>query len=101
MFSFQLFTDLVNGNLGDSGQQEGSSKIVGVVFAGNSLSKDTQSKDSLTKVRSKYREPFPTYIIRGPDKEGYSALFSHSFSLVIKENPMLWVLKRMVSLQFF
>ena len=50
MFSFQLFLDMVTGQLGDVGQQQGSANIVGVVIAGNSLSKDTQDKDSLNKV---------------------------------------------------
>ena len=50
MFSFQLFLDMVTGQLGDVGQQQGSANIIGVVIAGNSLSKDTQDKDSLNKV---------------------------------------------------
>lgn len=51
MFSFQLFVDMVTGQLGDTGQQQGSANIVGVVIAGNSLSKDTQDKDSLNKAK--------------------------------------------------
>ncbi|XP_060578948.1 DNA polymerase delta subunit 2-like [Ruditapes philippinarum] len=50
-FALQMFVDMVTGQLGDPGQQEGTGNIVGVVIAGNSLSKDTQSKDSLTKAK--------------------------------------------------
>ena len=35
-------------------------------------------------------------ITSGPDKEGSVQLFYHNFSLIIKANPMLWVLKRMI-----
>ena len=37
---------------------------------------------------------------RGPDKEGFTALFP-TISLIIQPNPMLWVLKRIVSLTRF
>lgn len=50
-FAIQMFIDLVTGYLGDPCQQEASANIVGVVIAGNSLSKDTQTKDSLTKAK--------------------------------------------------
>ena len=49
-FPFQLFVDMVTGQLGDTGQQQGAANIVAVVVAGNSLSKDTQDKDTLNKV---------------------------------------------------
>lgn len=48
-----MFVDMVTGQLGCPEQQEGTTNIVGVVIAGNSLSKDTQTKDSLTKVSGK------------------------------------------------
>lgn len=50
-FALQMFVDMVTGHLGDPGQQQGGANIVGVVVAGNSLSKDTQTKDSLTKAK--------------------------------------------------
>ena len=50
MFPLQLFIDMVTGCLGDVGQQQGAANIVSVIVAGNSLSKDTQDKDSLNKV---------------------------------------------------
>ncbi|XP_053393610.1 DNA polymerase delta subunit 2-like [Mercenaria mercenaria] len=50
-FALQMFVDMVTGHLGDPGQQTGTANIVGVVIAGNSLSKDTQTKDSLTKAK--------------------------------------------------
>ncbi|KAL4239352.1 DNA polymerase delta subunit 2 [Mactra antiquata] len=50
-FALQMMIDTLTGFLGDPGQQKGTSNVVGVVFAGNSLSKDTQSKDSLTKAK--------------------------------------------------
>lgn len=50
-FALQMFVDMVTGQLCDPGQQEGVANIVGVVIAGNSLSKDTQTKDSLTKAK--------------------------------------------------
>ena len=49
-FPFQLFVDMVTGQSGDTGQQQGVANIVAVVVAGNSLSKDTQDKDTLNKV---------------------------------------------------
>ena len=49
-FALQMFVDMVTGQLGDPGQQAGTANIVGIVIAGNSLSKDTQTKDTLTKV---------------------------------------------------
>jgi len=49
-FRLQMFVDIVTGQLGSPEQQAGTANIVSVVVAGNSLSKDTQCKDSLTKV---------------------------------------------------
>ncbi|OWF46452.1 DNA polymerase delta subunit 2-like [Mizuhopecten yessoensis] len=51
MFPLQLFVDLVTGQLGDAGQQEDSANIVRVIVAGNSLSQDTQDKDSINKAK--------------------------------------------------
>lgn len=42
--------DMVTGQVGDMDQQESSSSIVRVIVAGNSLSQDTQDKESLQKV---------------------------------------------------
>ena len=41
---------MVTGHVGDIDQQESSSSIVRVIVAGNSLSQDTQDKESLQKV---------------------------------------------------
>ena len=49
-FPLQLFVDMVTGHVGDIDQQESSSSIVRVIVAGNSLSQDTQDKESLQKV---------------------------------------------------
>ena len=51
-FLLQLFVDMVTGQAGDIDQQEASSSIVRVIVAGNSLSQDTQDKESLQKVTS-------------------------------------------------
>ena len=48
--ALQLLVDLLTGQLGDECQQKETAKIVRVIIAGNSLSKDTQDKDQLTKV---------------------------------------------------
>ncbi|CAH1795392.1 unnamed protein product [Owenia fusiformis] len=47
----QLLVDLLTGQLGDECQQEAASNILRVVVAGNSLSSETQDKDSLTKAK--------------------------------------------------
>lgn len=49
-FPLQLLVDMVTGHVGDIDQQESSSSIVRVIVAGNSLSQDTQDKDSIQKV---------------------------------------------------
>ncbi|WAQ97312.1 DPOD2-like protein [Mya arenaria] len=50
-FSLQMFVDLVTGQLGCPEQQAGTARIAAVVVAGNSLSKETQNKDTLTKAK--------------------------------------------------
>ena len=50
LLALQLMVDLISGQLGDEDDQNGSSQIVRVVVAGNSLSQDTQDKDSINKV---------------------------------------------------
>lgn len=50
-FLLQLFVDMVTGHVGDIDQQESSSSIVRVIVAGNSLSQDTQDKESLQKAK--------------------------------------------------
>ncbi|VDH97835.1 DNA polymerase delta subunit 2, partial [Mytilus galloprovincialis] len=50
-FPLQLMVDMVTGQVGDMDQQESSSSIVRVIVAGNSLSEDTQDKESLQKAK--------------------------------------------------
>lgn len=50
-FPLQLFVDLVTGQVGDAGQQEDSANIVRVIVAGNSLSQDTQDKESINQAK--------------------------------------------------
>ncbi|XP_029649963.1 DNA polymerase delta subunit 2 [Octopus sinensis] len=50
-FEMQMALDLITGKLGSIYQQEDSSQIVRVIVAGNSLSKDTQDKDSISKAK--------------------------------------------------
>lgn len=50
LFALQLLVDLLTGQLGDGDQQLASSRIVRVIIAGNSLSRSTQDRDSLSKV---------------------------------------------------
>lgn len=46
LFKLQLLIDIVTGNLGDTQDNEMYSKVCRVVIAGNSLSKDTQDKET-------------------------------------------------------
>ncbi|XP_052262937.1 DNA polymerase delta subunit 2-like isoform X2 [Dreissena polymorpha] len=50
-FNLQLFVDMVTGQLGCPEQQAANANIAAVIVAGNSLSKDTQTKDTLTKAK--------------------------------------------------
>jgi len=43
----QLLADMLSGDLGDSALQSRTARIVRVIVAGNSISKDTQDKDSV------------------------------------------------------
>ena len=52
LFSLQLLLDLLTGQLGDADQQRASSQIARVIIAGNSLSRATQDRDSLSKVKA-------------------------------------------------
>ena len=51
LFALQLLVDLLTGQLGDGDQQHASSRIARVIIAGNSLSRSTQDRDSLSKVK--------------------------------------------------
>ena len=47
----QLLIDTIIGQLGGLGEQRAASQISRVILAGNLLSRDTQSKDILNKVK--------------------------------------------------
>lgn len=53
LLGLQLLIDMVTGQLGDEGEQSSAAKISRVILAGNLLSRNTQNKDSFTKVISK------------------------------------------------
>lgn len=50
MLGLQLLVDMVTGQLGDQGEQNGAATISRVLMAGNLLSQGTQDKDASTKV---------------------------------------------------
>ncbi|KAL8585414.1 hypothetical protein ACOMHN_046657 [Nucella lapillus] len=50
-FSLQLLVDLLTGQVGDGDQQRATSQIARVIVAGNSLSRSTQDRDSLSKAK--------------------------------------------------
>lgn len=50
MLGLQLLIDLVTGQLGEQGEQNGAATISRVILAGNLLSQNTQEKDASTKV---------------------------------------------------
>lgn len=47
----QLLVDVVTGQLGDEGEQCSAAHVSRVILAGNLLSHNTQSRDSINKVR--------------------------------------------------
>ncbi|XP_044223154.1 DNA polymerase delta subunit 2 [Thunnus albacares] len=49
MLGLQLLVDMVTGQLGDQGEQNGAATISRVLMAGNLLSQSTQDKDASTK----------------------------------------------------
>ncbi|XP_039624544.1 DNA polymerase delta subunit 2 [Polypterus senegalus] len=51
LMGLQLLVDMVTGQLGDEGEQNGAAKISHVVLAGNLLSHNTQGKESLGKAK--------------------------------------------------
>lgn len=51
LLSTQLLLDVVTGQLGAEGQQSCAAHISRVILAGNMLSQNTQSRDTLNKVR--------------------------------------------------
>ena len=51
LFELQMSVDILTGMLGSEDQQENSAQIVRVIMAGNSLSHDTQDRDSISKVK--------------------------------------------------
>ncbi|XP_064421674.1 DNA polymerase delta subunit 2 [Latimeria chalumnae] len=51
LLGMQLLVDMVTGQLGDEGEQSSAAQISRVVLAGNLLSRQMQSKDSLNKAK--------------------------------------------------
>lgn len=51
LFELQMALDILSGMLGSEDQQENSAQIVRVIVAGNSLSHNTQDKDSISKAK--------------------------------------------------
>lgn len=51
LLSMQLLVDLVTGQLGAEGEQGSAALISRVILAGNLLSQNTQSRDTMNKVR--------------------------------------------------
>ncbi|XP_029460063.1 DNA polymerase delta subunit 2 isoform X2 [Rhinatrema bivittatum] len=51
LLGLQLLVDVVTGQVGDEGEQTSAAQISRVILAGNLLSQNTQSKDSLSKAR--------------------------------------------------
>lgn len=54
MLGLQMLIDMVTGQLGEPGEQNGAAAISRVILAGNLLSQNTQEKDASTKVPSKF-----------------------------------------------
>lgn len=50
MLGLQLLIDLVTGQLGEQGEQNGAATISRIILAGNLLSQNTQEKDASIKV---------------------------------------------------
>lgn len=51
LLSTQLLVDVVTGQLGAEGEQSCAAHIIRVILAGNLLSQNTQSRDTINKVR--------------------------------------------------
>lgn len=51
LLSTQLLVDVVTGQLGAEGEQSCAAQISRVILAGNLLSQNTQSRDTINKVR--------------------------------------------------
>lgn len=51
LLSMQLLVDVVTGQLGAEGEQSCAAQISRVILAGNLLSQNTQSRDTINKVR--------------------------------------------------
>lgn len=51
LLSTQLLVDVVTGQLGAEGEQSCAAQISRVILAGNLLSENTQSRDTINKVR--------------------------------------------------
>lgn len=52
LLSMQLLVDMVTGQLGSEGEQCCASQISRVILAGNLLSPNTQTRDSMNKVKA-------------------------------------------------
>lgn len=51
LLGMQLLVDMVTGQLGAEGEQSSAALISRVILAGNLLSQNTQSRDSMNKVK--------------------------------------------------
>lgn len=69
----QLLVDVVTGQLGDEGEQCSAAHVSRVILAGNLLSHNTQSRDSINKVWNPAAQPWPRYRTGQPDAPGLSS----------------------------
>lgn len=69
----QLLVDVVTGQLGDEGEQCSAAHVSRVILAGNLLSHNTQSRDSINKVRSPAVQPWPGNMTGQADAPGLSS----------------------------
>lgn len=69
----QLLVDVVTGQLGDEGEQCSAAHVSRVILAGNLLSHNTQSRDSINKVWNPAAQPLPRYRTGQPDAPGLSS----------------------------
>lgn len=61
----QLLVDVVTGQLGDEGEQCSAAHVSRVILAGNLLSHNTQSRDSINKVWSPWERNWQGLMLRG------------------------------------
>lgn len=65
MLGLQLLIDMVTGQLGEQGEQNGAATISRIILAGNLLSQNTQEKDASIKVP----QNLLTFIVLSSSKE--------------------------------